>query len=330
MRKQIRTAVITAAILACMGTCALADSWNGTTEVLETAHVTAPADGLLLKLSLEAGETVTAGENIGEIGTEKVFAPFDGTVVSVAAKEGEESDGAVLEISPVSLYSLTCTVSNVAESFDEALVHTGEKLYLRCTADGSHRAEAVVISVNGAEFTAETTAGELYVGETVWLYRNADYTKRVGKGTVTVHETITLSSEGTILNLRVKAGDTIERGQWLYSVSSSDETVIRTPAAGIVTEIAASAGEEVEKDKELAVIAISCAIRIEVAADDVRLFRTGSQCRFYRGDDPHETAHTCIVHRILLHEGDSGAVVELIPENGELLPLRMSIRVETD
>ena len=330
MKKRVCTVVLAALAALTAVTGALADSWNGSTEALDTVAVTAPADGLLLKLDLETGMTVEAGETAGEIRTEKVFAPFDGTVVTVTVDEGDEADGIVAEIAPTSLFALTCTVTGVAQTAENALVHIGEKLYVRCMVDGSHRAEAVVTDVNGAEFSTETTAGELYVGEAVWLYRDADAAERVGKGTVTVHDTLTVSSSGTVRNLRVKAGDTVERGQWLYSVSSAEDTGIRTPVSGIVTEVSAQAGSKVKEDQELAVIAVSCAIRIEVAAEDVRQFRTGMVCSYFRGDDPHETAYSCTVSRILLNEKGDGAVVELLPEEGNLLPLGMSVRVETE
>ena len=328
-RKTWITAAL-ALVLACTAACALADSWTGTTAAGETAHVTAPADGLLLSLSMQAGGTAEAGETVGEIRTEKVFAPFDGTVVSVAAKEGEKSEGAVLEISPTSLYAISCTVSNVAETMEDALVHVGEKLYVRCSADGSHRAEAVVTAVDGAQFSAETTAGELYIGEAVMLYRRADYTGRVGKGTVTVHETITLEAEGTVLNLRVQPGDSVERGQWLYSLSTSAESGITVRAGGIVTAVNAKTGDSVREGQELAEIATSVAIRIEIDADDVKQFRRGAACTYTRGDDPHETPYPCTAARILLGETDTTAVVELIPEGDTLLPIGMTVLVMTD
>ncbi len=155
-------------------------------------------------------------------------------------------------------------------------------------------------------------------------------TERIGKGTVTVHDTFTVSSSGTVLNLRVQPGDTVERGQWLYFVSSTADTRINILVDGIVTEVNTCAGSKVKKEQELAVIAVSCAIRIEVAAEDIRQFRSGSICTYYRGDDPHETAYACTVNRILFNVQKSNSTVELLPEEGVLLPIGMSIRVETN
>ena len=329
MKNRILPALLAAMITALAGTAA-ADSWNGTAAPADITPVTAPAEGLLEELNLLEGETAEAGETVGNIRLEKVFATFDGTVAALAVLEGETADGTVLEIAPESLYTLVCTVDSVAQTPETALIHAGERMYVRCTADGTHRAEAVVTAVNGAEFTAETTAGELYVGEAVWLYRDEEARIRVGKGTVTVHETVTVASRGTIRNLRVQAGDTVERGQWLYSVASGEETEIILPVSGIVTEVKAGAGEKVAADQELAAVAAGCVLQIRVSSEEVTRFRTGMTCRYFRGDDPHETAYKCTVERILLEEGQTEAVVELRPEEGTLLPLGLSVRVETD
>ena len=328
MMKRIGCAVI-CAIFAFCAAGALADSWNGSVTALETVQVTSPAEGVLERLDLETGAWATEGEDAGAVRAEKVFAPFDGTVVSVGAEEGDRVSGTVLEISPVSLYTVTCTVTDVAKTPENALIHVGETLYVRCTADGSHRAEAVVTAVTGAEFTAETTAGELYVGETVWLYRDAAYdsASRVGKGTVTAHDPLTVSADGVVTVLRVQPGDRVERGQWLLSVSSSGDDAVVVPGTGIVTGVKAAAGDQVKEDQELAEIAVSCAIRAEVSADEAALFEAGQAWAYIRGDDLHETLRPCRVSRVLADMGDASAVVEFIPEDETVLPVGMNVTI---
>ncbi|MCR5297026.1 MAG: hypothetical protein K6E17_06420 [Clostridiales bacterium] len=308
---------------------ACADSWNGTVTALETVQVTSPADGTLESFSLETGAAAAEGDAAGSVRMDKTFAPFDGTVAAMHAEDGEEINGTVLEISPTSLYTLTCTVQDTAQTPENALIHIGETLYVRCTADGSHRATAVVTKISGAEFTAEATGGELYVGETVYLYRDAEYTAalRVGKGTVTSHDPLTVSAKGVIRNLRVQAGDRVERGQWLFSVSSAEENEITIPASGIVTEVKASAGSSVTGEQVLAEIAVSCAIRMTVSADDAGLFTAGQEMAYIRGDDPHEELRPCRVSKVLMNSDDASAEIELIPEDESLLPVGMTILV---
>ena len=328
MRKRIGAIGLCLALMTCVYG-ASADSWNGSVTALETVQVTAPSSGMVDSLALEPGALVTEGGFAGSVRTEKVFAPFDGTVAAVSAGEWDEVSGKVLEISPVSLYSISCTVSDTAKTAENALIHIGETVYVRCMKDRTHRAQAVVISVSGAEWTAETVAGELYVGEAVYLYSDEACTTAclVGKGTVKAHDTLTVSSEGVIRQMRVQPGDRVERGQWLFSVSSSADSEIRIPASGIVTEVKASAGEQVEEDRILAEIAVSCAIRITVSADEAGTFAPGQIWGYIRGDDPHEETHPCRVSRILADGGNASAVVEFIPEDETLLPVGMNVQV---
>ena len=326
MKKSIWAAGICLAAALCLG-CASADSWKGSVVPLETVQVTAPAQGVMETLTLETGARAEAGEQAGSIRPEKIYAAFDGTVTAVSGAEGEPVSGTVLEISPISLYTVSCTVTRTAQTPENALVRPGQTVYIRCRTDRTHRAEAMIISVTGSEFTAETVAGELYIGESVFLYGDPSCLagSRVGVGTVTAHDPLTVNGEGVIRKLRVQAGDRVERGQWLFSLSSSAENEITIPASGIVTKVNAAAGEQVREGQELAEITVSCAIRIAVPADDAGIFAPGQEWAYIRGDDPHEEMHPCRVSRVLAHAEDASADVELIPGDETLLPVGMSI-----
>ena len=77
--------------------------------------------------------------------------------------------------------------------------------------------------------------------------------------------------------------------QWLFTTASSEETVLRVPASGIVQTLLAAEGETVQEDSTVAVITTSCALRIDVSADDAPRFTAGSTWYYTRGDDAHET-----------------------------------------
>ncbi len=307
---------------------ALADSWTGSVVAGEITQVVNPGDGILASFMLIEGQTVEAGEIVGALRTEKVFAPVSGTVAGLSAGEGDEVDSDVLEISPVSRYTVLCTISNVSTTPETAMIHMGEAVRLRCTADGSHMALGRVVRVDGAEYEVETTAGELYVGETVYVYRGAAYTaaKRIGRGTVTAHTTEQVSAQGVILRMRVAAGDTVEKGQWLFTVASCADPEIAAPAAGVVTSVRASAGAEVRQDEVLVEIAGASVLRITVSADESLRLSPGTRLCYTRADDPHGILRPCTVSRVLLTDG--GADVELIPE--ESLPIGLTVTVTED
>lgn len=324
-----------AALLLCVvllaGLCAaaLGDAWTGTVTAADTLLVTSPAEGTLEGFTLLEGQTVAGGETVGRLRAVKVFAPADGTVASVHKEVGEKTDGTVVEIAPTSLYTVTSTVSGIAKTAGNALVHSGETLWMRCTADGSHRAAGVVTQIDGTTFLVEATAGELYVGETVNLYRDSGFSSAslVGKGTVTAHDTLTVSGSGYLSVLRVQPGDKVLRGQWLFSTVSDMNTEITVPAEGVVTGLQAREGDSLKADQTVATLAVGRLLTLTVSADDAARFRVGADLYFTRGDDPHEVFHACRVKRVLVHEEDASLTVELTPEEDASLPLGLSVTV---
>ena len=323
MKHQLLILTLAACLMAAP---AFADTWSGTVAASETAEVTIPSDGTLTSLALEVGQTVHAGDAVGTIRQTKVFAPTDGTIAAIHLEEGDKASGTVLEISPISLYTLTCTTDNYAKTPENALVHSGEVLYVRCTVDGSHRALARVTTISGADFNAEVIGGELYVGESVYLYRQSNFAVEslIGKGTVTTHETLAVTGDGIITELRVSVGDAVEKGQWLFSCASSENTAITIPANGVVTDIRVSAGNAVKEDDTAAVIATDISLRVDVSSDDAGRFQRGGTWYYIRNDDPHEVHYRATVLQVLINESDASATIVLRPE-AEQLPIGMGI-----
>ena len=326
--KRMKRSLLIALILVLAAGPAMADSWKGSVYAADRVQILAPADGILESLALEIGQTVQEGGIIGSIRPETLFSPLDGTIAAVHHEQGDKVDGTVVEISPTSLYTVTCTTSGTAKTPENALIHMGETVWIRCTADGSHRALGIVTALNGAEYTVETTAGELYVGETVYLYRSAAYSPEtlIGKGTVTAHDPVAVDAKGYLLTLWAAAGDRVSRGQRLCATASAEETSVIIPADGVVLSISAEQGSSVKQDSTIAELAAGRVLRISVDAGDAPLFRCGSVWYFTRGDDPHETHIPATVSRILYDEGNAAATVELIP-SADGLPIGLSVTV---
>ena len=320
--------IILTAIMALTVTWACADTFSGTVNALRTEQLLIPADGVLEAFDLEVGQTLSAGEQVGHVRPTKVFSPLTGTVAAVHLEVGDSADGTVLEIDPLSKYTVTCTITGYAKTVENALIHSGETLHIRCTADGTHRATGIVTTITGAEYTVEVTGGELYVGETVYLYRDpACRTESlVGKGTVTAHDTTPISGSGVILTLRAGVGDTVERGQWLFSTASDDQTAVISPVTGVVTEVNVKKGASVREEQAAALIAVGRTLRVSVTADDAPLFSKGDTWYYTRNDDSHETHLPATVLRVLTNENDASATVELSPQD-DSLPLGLGIYI---
>ena len=319
--------IIPLLIIACaVCASAFADVWNGSVAAATEVEIIIPADGTLDTFDLTVGQTVSTGDVVGHIRETKVFSPIDGEVAAVHLETGDKADGTVIEIAPVSLYLLTCTAENTAKTPENALIHIGEQVYVKCTADGSHRAIARVTALDGMDYEAEVIGGELYVGESVFIYRDRNFAQssQIGKGTVTSQETLPVAGEGVILQLRVGIGDRVERGQWLFSTASSSKTDIIAQADGVITSVSVEIGSQVHEDQTAAVIATGISLRVDVSADDAPRFRKGARWYYTRSDDPHETLLPATVRSVLLNEKDASATVVLIPDE-KVIPIGLGI-----
>lgn len=328
MKRLKRVTALAAAALA-LAAPAAADSWQGVTAAADTVLITAPCDGTLERLDLEEGQRVTAGEAVGALASTPVFAPCDGTVAAVPAEEGGRADGTVLEIAPVSRYRVLCTVSGVAKTPENAWVRCGETLWMRCTADGSHRALGRVVSVSGTAFEIETTAGELYTGETVWVSRDEDcaYDGRIGRGTVTAAPTAAVEAAGVITELRAAAGTPVRRGQLLFRTAQAADLTLTAPADGVVTAVRAVPGQAVKAGDVLAEAAVSAVLRVEIPVADALRLAPGDSLAYIRSDDPHAALRPAAVLRVLTGGGDTAAVELTAAED---LPLGLGVTVTDD
>ena len=320
------------AALALAATPALAETYAGTTVAARTTALVSASGGVLESLSLLPGQAVEAGETVGSTRAEKVFAAWDGTVALCHAEAGDSVDGTVLEISPTSRYTVYCTVDGAYSNPETELVHIGEQLYLRCTANGTHRAIGVVTSIDGAEYQVEVIGGELYVGEVVNLYRDADFSaaQRVGVGTAIGAEPIEYSASGTLIELCVQEGEEVERGELLFTYAQSDDAQIVSPAAGIIVNVLAAPGDLLQSGQSVAELVQPEDVRIQVqlsAADAARI-QAGDAVTYVRADDPDETPRTATVEGVSAIDGGDGYAALLLPEETDL-PLGLSVTVRT-
>ena len=160
------------------------------------------------------------------------------------------------------------------------------------------------------------------------IFRSEKWTQEsiIGRGTVVSQDVIQISGEGILQELRVSAGDRVERGQWLFSTSSSGKTDVVSETEGIVTEVTAQAGTTVAEGDTLAKVATSVALEITVDQEDVSRFEKGGEWYYFRGDDDHETSRKCTVSEILQNTENGTATVKLIPEEKEI-PIGMTVTV---
>lgn len=239
-----------------MGSAYAAGEFEGVVAGGETVTVSAPFGGVVNHLALRAGALLNVGDEIARINTTRVLATEDGTIRGVFAEAGDSAAGTVLYLAPVSKYTITCTIDQAYRSTATKYVTIGEKVYIKCTKDGSHKAEGVVTAVDGSGYTVQATAGELYMEETVYLYRTPDYQpkQRIGSGKVSRTGAIAVSGTGSVIKMHVSDGDDVERGQVLFETVEGEidalvvvDEVIRSTVDGVVHELKLDAGQKVNK-----------------------------------------------------------------------------------
>ena len=269
-RKVMAAAAILAMFTSAAATAELA--LDGSVVSGGAQSVRAPFGGVVEEVRLRPGDLISVGETVASIVTTKVYAPQDGIVGSVCAQEGDSAEGiikrygAVLYIEPTNRYIVQASTEKAYNSSDTRYVHIGEKLYLSCTQDGSHRGTARVTKIEAADeagitkYTLEVTGGDFYIGETVGAFRSADYASasRVGRGTVAQAEAIAVEGAGSILRLHVAPGDAVERGQLLFETVEgtldglyAGESTIPSDLSGIVASVDVQNGASVTKDANL-------------------------------------------------------------------------------
>ena len=310
----------------------LCEVWTGTTAAAQTEELLAGADGILSKIHVRAGQAVSAGETVWTFRETPAFAPFDGRVTAVYAEEGEETDGGlVMTIEPLSPYFVSCSVKKATRTEENTLVRAGQRVWIRCSKDGSHRAPGRVTSVDGLTFRVEALGGDLFVGESVFVFREGSFddADKIGTGTVLTANAAESRAAGTVRSLAVRAGETVERGQLLYRTADGESDEVKSRCGGWVTEVFAAEGDAVLEETAVARVATAVRIVLETDRGDREALRAGTRLRFWRADDPH-TLRECRVVRVLTYTDSDAMTVELEPEDGELLPVGISVGVTNE
>ena len=310
---------------------ALAEVYEGQTVALSTTAVTAGASGMVQSIGAVAGSHLSAGEGLVTLKPERAFATQDGFVSLVNAQAGDNIDGTLLELMPLERYLIHCTVDKAYQSAETTLVHSGETVYARCTTDGSHRAIGVITQIDGEEYRVVTVGGELYLGETVYLYRDDDFTstQRVGIGTVVSNDTQSYDASGTVTRLLVGEGDTVERGQLLYELGGG---AVSAPVSGIVTSVSVQPGDHVEEGQAIAEIVPDgqVCVEIQVSESEAARFTQGMRVQLTQTYEAEEKSFGGTVAGCAWLAQDEYYSVRILPDADVQLPLGLSVTVRTD
>ena len=262
-------------------------SYEGVVVAGETVPVTAAFGGRLSNMKLRKGDLVSKGDVIAEIATTLNYAPLEGTVTGIYAEEGDDAEaiaeryGAVMYIEPINRYTIKATTEKAYNKSENKYIHLGEKVYLSCTADGTHQGTGMVAGLTDEGYTVEVTGGEFYMGETVGIYRRADYAaeSRIGRGTVGRTSPVAVKGAGSVLRLHVENGDFVERGELLFETVDglldglyAPDGRVTAPATGVVASVDVTSGESVTKGASIVKVYPTESMQIELSIPEQDLF----------------------------------------------------------
>lgn len=287
-------AVLTVLLMAAGAAQADTLSLTGTVEAGVTVPVYAPIGGTVETVNMETGMHVSAGETLLTYRTEKTYAAEDGTVTGVFVTAGDDAEtvsakyGADLYIEGKTLYSISGSTSRAYSSVETTFVHTGETVYILCRTDSSRFGTGVITAVDGTSYTVLVTEGDFITGDSVSIFRDEAHTDklRLGRGSIARVNPTAVTATGAIVNVAVKDGDQVKRGDLLLETLSGTfdgyemtGTAVTSAEEGVVMSVAAEAGTAVSKGDVVAKIAPVSCMRVEAAvtADDRKALKAGDQ-----------------------------------------------------
>lgn len=223
MNKMMSVAAFAAA-LTLTASCALAATADAKIVAPNTEKITAPFAGTLLPFDYETGDSVSAHEPLFTLDTTPVYATQAGTVSAVFASVGDDASGvaahygALAVIEPKNALYIDASTDQAYNDADNRYIHAGETLYLKLSND---KGTGVVTSVSGKKYTVEILSGSFDVDDTVRCFRESTTPSdsEVGRGKVTRYADVQVNANsGRIAAVHVKPGDTVEVGDLLFEL----------------------------------------------------------------------------------------------------------------
>ena len=325
MKTLSRVAMIILILVLAAG-CACADtlSLNGTIEAGVTVPVYAPIGGTVQSVAVEQGVKIDAGAEIFTYRTEKTYASEDGKVAGVFVQAGDDAEtmterfGADIYIENT-LFTINASTQKAYSSADTLMVHTGEKVYLLNKKVTSRYGTGVITAVDGTSYTVQVTEGNFLPGDTVYVYRDEAYsdTQKLGRGSATRVSPTAVNATGAIVNVAVKDGDEVKRGDLLLETLTGafdryemSGTSVTTEEAGIVASVGVEAGAAVTKGDIVAKIAPISGMRVEaaIAADDRKELKAGEKVTIALESDETKTYDGTVRYISELPEEDTDTI----------------------
>ncbi len=350
MKRMIRVMLCAVLIAAILAPCAMAQtiSMSGSLQPTDVEIITAPLSGSVLECAAKAGDKLKAGETLIEIDTVRIYAPCDGVVAGLRAKEGDSLSwinafyGAPMYVEPTSEYIIQASTTNAYDSNDNRMIHVGETVYLTSVNNSSRTGEGIITYVNGENYTVEVIDSNIRLNETCRISRDDDSSAekgRIGQGKTTRNNPIAISAEGSVVKLHVSEGDEVKRGDLLMEIAPDQlggktESTLTAQHEYIVLSMMVSEGSAVQKGQPVAQVFKELRAVVQISEDDLLSAAVGDSVNVYLDIDPDEYKYKGTIESISYVPSETvmGAVMYDVTvrfENDEIVRMGMSVTVET-
>lgn len=275
-------------VLVMLPTLALADDWSqyptasAVVESGTTLYVTAPFSGTLETFDWIAGDPVALGETLFTYETQKVYAPYSGTLAALFVSKGEDASAAVSRygmaaaIEPEHPYLIQATTDAAYDKSENKFIHAGELLYYKNTDNSRIKGTGRVIAVTSTGYTVEVLTGDPEITESVNLYRDSDYIKesKVGKGRCLTANPVPVQAMGRVVKVHTAQGKPVTAGDLLFETLSQDaapkaQPQVTAPKAGVLTSLNCVPGQQVYKGQLLATLGDTSDLILAAQVDEV-------------------------------------------------------------
>lgn len=294
-------------------------------QPVETLAVKAPATGELAPFSLREGDCVSRGDTLFAVEPVRVYAGVDGTVDAVHVQPGDSADaaatryGAALYLDYAQRYVIYANAQSGYNNAQNRDMHVGTPVYIR-SVNESHRADGVITAVDGLSFTVQVLEGDLVYNQEVKIYRDPEYANSslLARGRLSFLQPFAVTASGTIVDVGVKRGDAVQKGDYLFSYvpdqleperrGKADATAVKAEDAWIVTGLNVQPGASVQKGQALATVICrgEYELTAEVNEEDAVKLNVGDTftARFEEAGLPAAEAQIVFISPLGTQQGD--------------------------
>lgn len=257
---------------------------NGTVAAVQFVDLTAPFSGTLETFDLEAGDTVSADDELFRLRLTTIYAPEDGKITATFVQPGDDASqamsryGALISMEPKQLMQINASTTGAYNSNDNRLLHVGETLYFRSSKTGREEGSGRVVMISGENYVVDILDGDFDLKDSFNLYRGSGYNANdnVGKGTVVRRDPIAISGMGRVCKLFVGEGAEVRAGDPILTLMAADadpdaSPVVTSTADGVVAMVAVSPGQQVWKGQVLARIDLTSELEVIAEVDEINL-----------------------------------------------------------